>query len=139
MWGSGRDDEPDEQQARPCLAKPGDERRARGQSDDADEDGEADGVEDPEGRFGDSAERRIHRAQPAEDQAHDERASARGERERQPSDVERQQPDETADDNAQAEEHDVRLTGGTLDVAQRLSGALHVPLRRRRAGAGRPG
>ena len=48
-----------------------------------------------------------------------------------PPTVERQQPDETADDNAQAEEHDVRLTGWTLDVAQRLSGALHVP---RRAG-----
>ena len=50
-----------------------------------------------------------------------------------PSDRERQQPDQTADDNAQAEEHDVRFTRWTLDVAERASDALHVPL-----GAGHP-
>ena len=70
----------------------------------------------------------MDRAQPAEHQAHDERAATRGERERKPADRERQQPDETADDNAQAEEHDVRFTRGTLDVAQLPSDALHVPL-----------
>ena len=55
-----------------------------------------------------------------------------------PPTVERQQPDETADDNAQAEEHDVRFTRGTLDVAQLPSDALHVPLGAGQRGAGPP-
>ena len=63
-----RDDHPDHQQARPGLAQPGYECRAGGQPHDADEDRKADGVENPEGRLGDSAERRVHRTQPAEDE-----------------------------------------------------------------------
>ena len=38
------------------------------------------------------------------------------------------QPDEAADHDTHAEEHDVRLAGRTFDVAQRRAGALHIPL-----------
>ena len=43
--------------------------------------------------------------------------------------VERHEPDEAADHDAQAEEHDVRFARGTLDVADLAPGPLHVPLR----------
>ena len=38
-----------------------------------------------------------------------------------PSDLNRQQPDETADEDAEAEEDDIRLAGWTLDVAECLA------------------
>ena len=57
------------------------------EADDADEHGEPDGVEDPERRLWNPAERRPDRSQPPEDQPHDERAATRSEAERQSADA----------------------------------------------------
>ena len=93
----------------PVCFEPRDEARARGQADDADEDGQADRVEDPERRLRDPAERRAHGAQPSEDEPHDERAAARRQAERQRAHRDGEEPDEPADDDAEADEDDVGL------------------------------
>ena len=113
--------------------RPGHEARARAEAHDADEDGEAHGVEDPERRLRDAAEGRAHGAQPAEDESHDERAAAGGEAQGQVADPERERAHEAAEQDAQAHEHDVRLARRSLHVAEGLPGALDVGL-----GAGEP-
>ena len=135
-----RDEEADDEQPGPRRAQAGDEARAGADPDDADEDGEADGVEDPERRLGDAPEGRAHRAQPAEDEAHDERPAARREAQRQrrrPSTV--SGADEAAEQDAEAQEHDVGLARRALDVAEGAAGALDVALGARRSAAGRHG
>ena len=67
------------------------------------------GVEHPERRLGNAAERRPHRSQPPEDEAHDERAAAGREAERHAADVDRQQAEQPADEDAEADEDDVGL------------------------------
>ena len=108
------------------------------ESDDTDEHRKANGVEDPERRLGvlpnvGCTERSQPNTRPMRS-APPLVVSVRG----SPPIVERQQPDEAADDDAQAEEHDVRFTRWTLDVAQLPSDALHVPLGAGERGAGRP-
>ncbi len=116
----------------PVCFRPATKLGPGAQADDADEDGEADRVEHPERRLRDPAEGRPHRAQPAEDEPHDQGAAARRQAERQPADRDRQEPDEPAHEDAEADEDDVGLAA----TAARCSRA---PCPARSTSRGRPG
>jgi len=123
-----RDEEADHHQARPRCAQTGDETRPRTQPHDADEDRETDRVEHPEGRLRDAAERRAHGAQPAEHEAHDQRTAAGRQAERKAADRDDQEADEAAEQNAQADEDDIGLARGPLDIAESRPGAFDILL-----------
>src|SRR5882762_901197 len=116
-------------QADPGLLQPGHEPRTRADAHDADEDTQADGVEDPDRRLGHPTEGRSRGAKPAEHEPHDEGAAARGESERYPCDRDREETDESPEHDAGADEDHVRRMRGPVGIAEIAGGALDLGLR----------
>ena len=110
------------------FLKTGDEAGAGAQTDDADEDAQADSIEDPDRRLGDSSEERIGRPQPAEHEPHDQRAAARSKRQRDAGNGDREQADETTEHDPGADEHHVGRRGGSIGISDLLGGVLDLCL-----------
>ena len=126
MWGRSAEIEAYDDEGDARLLQARHEARPGGQADDADEHAQAERVEDPDGRLGNPPEVGVDRPQPAEHEAHHQRAAARGQGERHVPDDDGQQADEAAQEDARADEHHVGRRGLAVRVAERLRRAVHL-------------
>src|SRR6185436_5840872 len=110
QWNGGSKRAPQEQ-ADALRLQAIDEARPGGDSDDGDEYVEANRVHEPDGRRWDAPEGRAYRAQPAADDASNQRATRGGQRQRRPGHFEDQRADQRAYHHERADERHVGHVG----------------------------
>src|SRR5438034_6576878 len=121
-----RDHNAHEDQADARLLEPREKAGPCGKPYAGHEDGQTDGIEDPHGGPWDPTECRVNRAQPAEDETHDQRAATRGQCERQAADCDTKQSNQAAEDDAETDEEHVRHHRLPVGVAEVFGGPLDV-------------